>query len=70
MRGHDKATAGELQRIGQKIRRQTLDGCECPSCHSGRLHLQECGTNVCDKCGYELITEWEWNRRQNLSEGS
>lgn len=43
---------------------QSLIGYLCPSpCH-GTFKLLEDGTNVCQTCGRELVTEYEWERRQ------
>lgn len=53
---------------GQRIRRQTLRDCKCPECDEGRFILRADGTNECQDCGYELVTEWEWNRRQAEAE--
>jgi uncharacterized Zn finger protein (UPF0148 family) len=51
---------------GQHARQQSLGGYRCPSCKAGLFRLMPGGTNVCDnpKCRYELVTEWEWQRRQ------
>lgn len=42
---------------------QSLVGHPCPTCRGG-FELRADGTNVCKDCGMELVTEYEWNRRQ------
>jgi len=44
-------------------RHQTLKNHPCPYCRRGLLSLNEDGTNVCPKCGGEVVTEWEYQRR-------
>lgn len=60
-RTHANVASGHA---GARLRMQSLRGYTCPQCREGLLHLRKNGTNVCDHCGYELITEWEWERRQ------
>jgi uncharacterized Zn finger protein (UPF0148 family) len=49
---------------GAHQRLQSLTGYQCPECGDGELRLKPDGTNVCDKCRFEVVTEWEWQRRQ------
>lgn len=43
---------------------QSLTGYPCPAPCRGTFKLLEDGTNVCQTCGRELVTEYEWQRRQ------
>jgi ribosomal protein L37AE/L43A len=44
---------------------QSLSGHPCPQCKRGWFRFRRSdGTNHCDHCGFELITEYEWQRRQ------
>lgn len=45
---------------------QSLAGFLCPYPCRGEFTLREDGTNVCKACGRELVTEYEWKRRQQL----
>lgn len=45
---------------------QSLVGYPCPAPCRGTFKLLEDGTNVCQICGRELVTEYEWQRRQKL----
>jgi uncharacterized Zn finger protein (UPF0148 family) len=49
---------------GERRKNQSLRGRPCPYCRAGRLRLREDGTNECPACGGEVVTEWEWRRRQ------
>ena len=53
-------------------RHRSLQGCVCPACRTakkagrslGILNYRGDGINRCDRCGLELVTEWEWRNRQ------
>ena len=49
--------------VGRR-RSQSLAGYRCPECQAGTFALHPDGMNVCSNCRHELITEWEWERRQ------
>lgn len=57
------------QRSLQRERRQSLADCYCPRCR-GDLVLRKdgSGVNECVGCGCELITEWEYQRRQRAAQ--
>ena len=51
------------KRVG-KWGHASLVGHPCPNCKQGEFRLRSDCTNECDHCGFELVTEYEWNRRQ------
>lgn len=60
----------DAKAVGRR-RHQTLAGYRCPQCRNGELVFSSVtGTNVCDRCSFELITEWEWERRQQEAMGT
>jgi hypothetical protein len=49
--------------------KQALTNFRCPYCKAGDLIFKtESGSNFCNRCNGEVVTEWEWQRRQKALE--
>ena len=45
-------------------RYRSLAGCVCPECRGLLRYHKHSGDNICEDCQFVLVTEWEWERRQ------